>query len=132
MGHSADHTPVHHEHVDPWHLHTVAEGAPQHEHGSRANPWVLLTVFVVSVVFLIVFIGATIVYANSYLASRRAAKVEITTWAADARSVKAQAEMQLSQYGWVNASEGRVRVPIQSAMQEMSGHGLGIPAPNPR
>lgn len=127
-----EHTPVHHEHVDAWHMHSIEEGSPQAEHAATANPWVLLVVFVASVIFLVVFIGATIVYAKGYVSTRRAQKVEITTWAADARSARATAEMELSQYGWVNAAESRVRVPIEVVMQEMSGHGLGIPAPDQR
>lgn len=129
MSHHADHTPEHHEHVDQWHMHSAAEGVPQAEHGSKANPWVLLAVFVCSVVFLIVFIGATIIYAKGYLSHVRAVKVEVTTWAADARAEKAIAQNQLENYAWVDAAQGRVRVPIQQAMQEMSGHGLGIPSP---
>ncbi len=131
MSHN-EHTPEHHEHVDQWHLHTDSEGAPQEEHASRANPWMLLVVFVFSVIFLVVFIGATIVYAKGYLSGVRARKVEITVWANDARATKAVAEQQLSSYGWVEPGQGRVRVPIEVVMQEMSGHGLGIPAPTRR
>jgi hypothetical protein len=128
MSHN-EHTPVHHEHVDEWHLHTAAEGEPQAEHMSKINPYVLIVVFVVSVVFLVAFIGATIIYAKGYVSSRRATKVEVTTWAVDARAQRAQDEMRLSEYGWVDPAQGRVRVPVDVVMQEMSGHGLGIPAP---
>lgn len=131
MSHN-EHTPEHHEHVDQWHMHTSTEGLPQEEHGARANPWVLLAVFVFSIIFLVVFIGATIVYAKGYVSGVRARKAEITVWANDARANKAVAEQQLSSYGWVEPGQGRVRIPIESVMQEMSGHGLGIPAPSGR
>jgi len=127
-----EHTPVHHEHVDEWHMHTADEGTPQAEHASTASPWVLLAVFLASIIFLVVFIGATMIYAKGYVSTRRATKVEITTWAAGAREARATAEMRLSQYGWVDPAEGRVRVPIETVMQEMSGHGLVIPAPDQR
>ena len=130
MSHAAEHTPVHHEHVDEWHLHTADEGTPQAEHAATANPWVLLAVFVFSIIFLIVFIGATIVYAKGYLAHRRAAKVEVTVWADDARAAKAQALHQLDSYGWVDPAAGTVRVPIEVVMQEMSGQ--ASPAPQQR
>src|SRR5688572_28838653 len=100
MSHN-EHTPVHHEHVDEWHLHTAAEGEPQAEHMARINPYALIVVFVVSVAFLVAFIGATIIYAKGYVSDRRATKVEITTWAADARSQRALAEQRLKDYGWV-------------------------------
>src|SRR5262245_61950509 len=37
-----DHTPDLHEHTDDWHHHARAEGAPQIEHASVANPNVLI------------------------------------------------------------------------------------------
>jgi hypothetical protein len=129
MSHN-EHTPIHHEHVDEWHLHTAAEGEPQAEHLSKVNPFVLIGVFVVSVAFLVAFIGATMIYAKGYVSHRRTTKVEVTTWAGKAREERATAERRLSDYGWVNAGEGRVRVPIEQVMREMSGHGLGIPAPD--
>jgi hypothetical protein len=128
MSHN-EQTPVVHEHVDAWHMHSASEGSPQAEHASKINPYVLIVVFVASVAFLVVFIVATVVYAKGYVSIRRATKVEITTWAADSRAYKAQVDMQLSQYGWVDAGQGQVRRPIDVVMQEMSGHGLGIPAP---
>lgn len=120
MSHSPEHTPVHHEQIDPWHMHTADEGTPQVEHAAKANPWILIGFFVGSVGFLVVFCLATIVYANGYLAARRAAKVEITASADVARSEKATAEMRLSDYGWVDAGQGRVRIPIRAAMEEMA------------
>lgn len=130
MSHPSEHTPEHHEHVDQWHLHTLAEGTPQAEHGSRANPWVLLAVFVCSVVFLIVFIGATVIYAKGYLSRVRAAKVEVTTWSGDARAAKAIAQHELASYGWVEPGAGRVRVPVDVVMKQMANQATGAPAPS--
>ncbi|MEZ6232699.1 MAG: hypothetical protein R3B68_00780 [Phycisphaerales bacterium] len=116
-----EHTPEHHEPLDEWHQHAASEGSPQVEHGSAANPFILLAVFVISVIFLVAFVGATIVYAKGYISTRRAIKSEVTVWAGESRAARATAERRLESYGWVNATDGHVRVPIESVMAEMAG-----------
>lgn len=120
-----EHTPEDHEPLDEWHRHAASEGRPQVEHGSVANPFILLTVFVVSVIFLVAFVGVTIVYAKGYISTRRAVKSEVTVWAGESRAARATAEQRLASYGWVSATDGRVRVPIETVMAEMAGEGAG-------
>ncbi|MBX3317474.1 MAG: hypothetical protein KF902_11500 [Phycisphaeraceae bacterium] len=110
-----------HEHAKPdeWHTHTAAEGAPQHEHGAKANPAILAIVtggFVITVV-LTVLLSA--LYFFSYMTHQRQIKKETTVLSEEYRAYRAQSEASLSGYGWSDPAAGAVRIPITKAIDQV-------------
>jgi hypothetical protein len=71
-----DHTQVVHDHADSWHHHTSAEGRPQHEHASVANPHVLIHWFFLIVISGIVVIVSLLMYFGKMYNTTRQQRVE--------------------------------------------------------
>ena len=125
-----DHTPDLHEHTDEWHHHTAAEGVPQIEHASVANPSVLIHWLVAIVVSMLVVIVALGMYFSRYYTLIRQDKVETLDFYAGpggARDKLLEAEGRLgtdkplSQYVYkpANPQAHTVQIPIEHAMQRV-------------
>lgn len=120
--------PHEHAHPDEWHAHSAAEGAPQHEHGAKANPAILAIVtggFVITVVLTILL---SAIYFFHYMTHERQLKKETTVMSEEYRAYRAQAEASLSGYGWADPASGVVRVPITKAMDKvLADYAQGTP-----
>ncbi len=110
-----------HEHAQPdeWHRHTPAEGAPQAEHGAKANPAILALItggFVVTVGLTILL---SALYFFSYMTHERQLKKETTVLSEEYRAYRAQTEASLSGYGWADPAAGTVRIPVDTAIDQV-------------
>lgn len=117
--HKPQQLPHEHAHPDEWHSHSPAEGAPQREHGAKANPAILAIVtggFVITVVLTILL---SALYFFSYMTHERQLKKETTVLSDEYRAYRAQTEASLSGYGWADPASGAVRVPITKAMDKV-------------
>lgn len=118
------HTPELHEHVDPWHHHSAAEGLPQHEHTGVVNTSMLMRWFVLIVVVLAGVLVAISLYFTSTVTQLKAQLIETNVLAADANLKKAEAMKVLSMdgpasYSWSDADAGKVQIPIRQAMDKV-------------
>jgi hypothetical protein len=105
--------------TDEWHTHTPDEGQPQHEHGAKANPAILIAVTLGFVVAVALTVLLTSLYFGSYMTSQKRAKSETTILSEDYRAYRAQSEAALSGYGWADPAAGTVRVPIDRAIDKV-------------
>ena len=103
--------------IDTWHDHS-ADAPPQSAHTERVNPLALLVIFVSLTLFVAVFVGLTVVYYNSSVATVKAKKLETTTgYDNDYAPYRAQQDAYLNEYAWVDAEAGTVRIPVERAME---------------
>ncbi|GJM19084.1 MAG: hypothetical protein DHS20C14_12970 [Phycisphaeraceae bacterium] len=112
------HTPEPHEVPDAWHAHTAEEGAPQAEHGARANP-VALGVTLLAIVFSFVFLLLIVWgYFTSYTTQMKAEHRETVTepQRIDYMTARSGAQTRLSQApGWIDRENGTVHIPLDRA-----------------
>lgn len=111
--------PHEHAHPDAWHAHSAAEGAPQHEHGAKANPAVLAIVTGGFVITVVVTVLLSALYFFSYMTHERRLKSETTVLSEEYRAYRAQADASLTGYGWADPAAGVVRIPISQAMDQV-------------
>lgn len=104
-----------HEHPDAWHRHTPAEGHSQHEHGSHANPKVLLVTLIAMVFGTLFVVLVLMAFFNTYTSKFKMAMEETTTIGQPARDAKAAATGALGSWGWTPANT--LRMPIDQAME---------------
>jgi hypothetical protein len=123
MVHQRQTVPHEHEEPDSWHRHTPAEGAPQREHGSKANPAVLGVAFVLSVALVGGVILATVVYFRRHVTELRKERIETTVLAGDFLKYRGESEAHLAGYSWASddaAREGKnVSIPIEEAKKRV-------------
>jgi len=50
----------------------------------------------------------------------------------DLRKKRAQAELLLNSYGWVDKQAGVIHIPIEQAMKQVAQRGLPVTEPQPR
>ncbi|MCB9845687.1 MAG: hypothetical protein H6811_06855 [Phycisphaeraceae bacterium] len=112
---------VEHEEPDQWHRHSVEEGPPQAEHGSRANVAILAGAFVVITLFVVVTAAATAVYFKKHITELRNERRETTIEAVGQIEYRNASIADLDQYAWEDAQSGTVRIPIEQAMQKVAG-----------
>ena len=112
------HTPEPSEHADSWHHHARAEGLPQHEHGSRANP-AAVGITLLAIIFC--FLGFFFIvwgYFNSYSTRHKAEMTEsvTSTLRGEYLTLRSGSQTMLTQpAGWVDREAGTVRLPTDRA-----------------
>lgn len=114
MGHGA-----HGGHGDAWHHHTADEGLPQAEHASVLNPRFAIGFIALTIAFLVVFIGGTILYFNVTVRKEIARKQETTGISAGYAAMRSQSDYELSSYGVVDPASRTVRVPVDRAIERV-------------
>jgi len=123
MVHHRQTLPHEHEEPDAWHRHAPEEGAPQTEHGSKANPAVLGAAFVLSVALVAVVVIATVVYFRKHTTELRKERIETTVLSADYLKYRDASQARLAEYSWASddlAREGkRVSLPIEEAKRRV-------------
>ncbi|MEM1331069.1 MAG: hypothetical protein AAGG07_10955 [Planctomycetota bacterium] len=97
-------------------IQTAALHEAQEAHGAKANPAILSVVFVLTIATVVLLVAMVWVYFNSYLANLRAEKMENTVSYQDYAAVRAQADSQLSTYGWTDTEAGLVHIPLDLAI----------------
>lgn len=117
--HPIQQLPHEHAHPDEWHAHVPAEGAPQHEHGAKANPAILGIVTVGFVLTVVITVLLSALYFFSYMTHERRVKSETTVLSEEYRAYRAQSEATLSGYGWADPAAGVVRIPITKAIDQV-------------
>ncbi len=108
-----------HEVTDSWHHHTAAEGAPQHEHGSRVNTVILTFVFIAIVSVISGTITSAVLYFNRHITSLRQSQIETTVLAKAANEYRAAAEAAQAKFGWADARAGAVQIPLDLARERV-------------
>lgn len=103
---------------DPWHAHGSAEEPPQHSHG-ETSPGSIAMVGIVSFVLLLAAAGIVYVYFNQVARQKYVDHVERVDLGQSVRTRLAEGEQRLSGYGWVDADEGTVHIPIDLAMDKV-------------
>ncbi len=96
--------------IDAWHEpHGVA---PMQEHGSHVNIRFLLIFFVAIVLFILITVGALVVFFNHSETNLRTSFVENTyEYETQYKPYATEAKSRLSEYGWVDREAGTVRIP---------------------
>ena len=100
-------------------INTAALHQAQQAHTEKVNPAIIMVVILLTMAVVAVLVGVVWVYFNSYLANLRAEKVENTVTYRDYAARRAADDSRLSTYGWVNADEGTVHIPVELAMDRM-------------
>ncbi len=119
MTHKTHYTPDAPEHIEPWHRHTAAEGAPQEEHAAQVNTRILAIFFTVIVLFVAGTIGVTIVYFHRVVTLQRRASIETTVLAEEFVKYRDGARAALADYGWSRVNAGAVSLPMDEAMDRV-------------
>jgi len=103
---------------DPWHAHSSAEEPPQESHGVT-SPAAIALVGVGSFVVLLVLIAIIAVYFNQVARRSKVEKIERVDLGQSARTQLAEEQQRLASYGWVDASQNTVHIPIDQAMEQI-------------
>lgn len=120
-----DHTEPIRAHLDQWHQHESAEGMPREEHTAHANVPALLASFVVitlgTLIFSIIVAIYTIGQVNEF---KKAGEVQALPAVTEAAREYERAALAAQEgYGWTDS--GRVRLPIERAMQIVAAEAEG-------
>ncbi|TVQ30666.1 MAG: hypothetical protein EA376_12485 [Phycisphaeraceae bacterium] len=103
---------------DPWHAHTPDEGVPQPSHG-ETSPATIAAVGIISFALLgvtMAFVAFYFIQINQIEYTR---KVEIDI-GQDVRSLQRVWEADLRNYGWVDAPNNVVHIPIDRAIRSVA------------
>ena len=111
-------TPAHAVEIDAWHeSHGVA---PMQEHGSHVNIRFMLIFFVAIVLFILVTVGALVLFFGYSQNNLRAKLVENTyEYETQYLPYATEARGRLSEYGWVDREAGTVRIPWDVAARNV-------------
>jgi len=110
---------VQHEEPEPWHRHSVAEGAPQEEHLAHVSIPALAVAWFVLTGFLVVAIAFVIIYFHGHIYAKQRDN-ENTEWHTEiALPYREQALRSLDTIAWESESEGAARVPVSLAMDRI-------------
>jgi len=101
---------------DQWHVH-AGEAPPQHEHGSKANPYVIIVVAMSSVAFVVAIIVLVMIYFNQSVRTLRVERQERADFTASVTDQNLKAQQMMSGYGWIDAENAVIRLPIDRAME---------------
>lgn len=122
--HQPHFTPDVPENLDEWHVHTPAEGPPQHEHASNINAAVLGASLIAIVVSVTAVIGVIAVYFKNYT-DRLIAERRETPLAGEFLQMQAADRATLSGYSWADPARGVVVIPIEQAMRKVAARYAG-------
>lgn len=118
------HTPEVKEHADSWHHHEKSEGLPQREHASVIDTGLMFRWFAAISIMLVSLIIAICVYFTSTVTQLKAQLEETPNFAREGNRRREEAMAALGaggapfQYAWADAAEGKVRIPIDAAMDK--------------
>jgi len=101
---------------DQWHAH-AGEAPPQHEHGAKANPVSIILVSMASVVFVVVLTILVMIYFNQRVRSLRVEREERADFTTDIAKQQAHTLQIMGDYGWVDANNGVIQLPIDRAIE---------------
>lgn len=101
---------------DAWHSH-AGEEPPQHEHGSIANPIGIMLITVASIVFVVVIVIVVMVYFNQRVRAMRVEREEKADFTSFVSDQNAHANQMMGEYGWVDAENAVIRIPIDRAIE---------------
>lgn len=101
---------------DQWHAHS-GEAPPQHEHGSKANPVVIILVSVVSVVFVVVLILLVMIYFNQRVRALRVERQEHADFTSFVIEQDALQQQMMGDYGWIDTENNVIRLPLERAIE---------------
>lgn len=108
------HTPEMSHELDPWHAHHSA--VPREEHGSHVNIRFMILFFVAMVLFILVTVGALIIFFGHSQTNLRASLVENTyEYETQYMPYATEARGRLNEFGWVDREAGTARVPWEVA-----------------
>lgn len=115
--HQPDHTESQETTLDAWHEHAGAGAVSRQEHGAHANTRALLMVFLVVSVSTVLFCLVIGMFAINQMNRLKGVREvdSLGAMAADAAAYKRDAGAAQAGYGWT--AEGKVRLPIDQAMQ---------------
>lgn len=104
-------------HLDAWHQHLPSEGLPRQEHGAHARIAPLLVTFVVLSLGTLIIAVVTGIYTLGHVAQVKGAaeRTGLDAMVVQAREYKQSSLASQQGYGWT--AEGKVRLPIDRAMQ---------------
>jgi preprotein translocase subunit SecG len=122
MSHDPKLAPHAEAHPDAWHRHTHNEGAPQVEHGAKANPLLLSGVIAVMVVIFLATCVVIVMYFNKTMAESRHRLLETTELADGPDGSFARHENALKNaesYTWVDRETGIVTIPLSEAARSV-------------
>lgn len=109
-------------HVDQWHHHSAAEGAPQEEHTGTVNPFLLAKWCGIIVATLVVTIGALWIYFDHYHVYLRQIRTEVSVTGGH-NVLRETGETQLSAAGkprqFIKLEGGAIAIPIDDAMKKV-------------
>ena len=108
----------HDEHTDAWHSHE-GEAPAQDTHG-ETKPSTIALVGIVGLVVIILTVVILVGYFDAVNRQEKYVKHELADVRGEARATIAQWQSELSSYGWVDAENGIVRMPIDQAMQTIA------------
>ncbi|HRJ48891.1 MAG: hypothetical protein KF787_05540 [Phycisphaeraceae bacterium] len=123
--HAPHEIPIEHEPADSWHHHDLsAEGMPQREHASVANPLALFITFVALSVVTLALVGIVQMYYYQQVSGvgglvARQDKEATLRMSADAQLYSQESERRLGAYEWVDAQAGTVSIPIEAAFDRV-------------
>ncbi|GMV26494.1 MAG: hypothetical protein AMXMBFR58_25250 [Phycisphaerae bacterium] len=124
-GHAPHEIPVEHEPSDSWHHHDLsAEGMPQREHASVANPFALAVTFVVLSVVTIGLVAIVAVYYYQQVTGsgglvQQQDKEATLRLAAESQAYAQEAERALGSSDWVNPGKDLVSIPLDAAFDRV-------------
>jgi flagellar basal body-associated protein FliL len=114
------------EKPDAWHTHTSDEPAPQAAHAENIHGPTVMLYGIAIMVFIAVFVIATVVYFNWYTNRLEIAiqeRLDLTEGAppiqAEYNRIRSEIEAQQASFGWANAEKGLIRIPLEKAMERV-------------
>lgn len=123
--HAPHEIPIEHEPADSWHHHDLgAEGMPQREHSSVANPLALFITFVALSVVTLALVGIVQMYYFQQVSgvgglAARQDKEATLRMAAESQLYSQESERRLGTYEWVDAKAGTISIPIEAAFDRV-------------
>ncbi len=115
----AQHNGDAHEQPDPWHDHS-GEAPPQDVHG-ETNPGFIALVGAVGMVIVVVLIVILTKYFDAVVFDEKMVKQERWDVRTEVRAVEAEWGQQLTSYGWADAENAVVHIPIDRAIETIAG-----------
>ncbi|MCB9837779.1 MAG: hypothetical protein H6813_00430 [Phycisphaeraceae bacterium] len=101
---------------DAWHIHS-GEAPPQHEHGSKANPFGILLFSVASIVFVVALVIIVQMYFNQRVRALRIERQEHVDFTKSVVDQNQHAQQMMGDYGWLDAGAGVIRLPVDRAIE---------------
>lgn len=117
-----------HAHADAWHHHDpTLEGLPAREHTAMISAAVVTKWTLALTVLVVIFIVGVLMF-FSHEMTRLYNERQDVDLSSSARAAREQARAELGSYGWADTAAGRVRVPMDLALERVVAAYAGAPA----